>query len=93
MEWSETVKIPEPVRELFNQLKKVLEKDIAKTEERSRKSNCHPRQAMLKCRQVGTVSPLRKGVLPMYVTYENLFLFVTMLTGVIALAIGIKHKK
>ena len=42
---------------------------------------------------VGTVVPLRKWVLPMYVTYENLFLFVTMLTGVIALVIGIKHKK
>lgn len=29
----------------------------------------------------------------MFVTYENLFLFVTMLTGVIALVIGAKRKK
>lgn len=36
---------------------------------------------------------VRKGVMSMYVTYADLFQFVIMLTGVIALVIGTKRKK
>lgn len=36
---------------------------------------------------------MRKGLMLMYVTYEELFLFVTMLVAVITLVRNDKHKK